>query len=87
MTEFEEEDILTYSPLPDNTTGFFDAWRPSCSGASLPHGCCLAGLVSAPAFGERTIHNLPLALWTNTWSINGVVIYFAVHKVTQYHTQ
>lgn len=63
--------ILTYSLLADNTPGLFNAWWASGGGTSLSHCCCLAWLISAPAFGEGTIHNLPLALWTDTFSMNG----------------
>lgn len=59
--------ILTHGLLADNTAGLLDAWGTGGCGAALPHGCCLAWLVSAPAFREGPIHDLPLALSADTW--------------------
>lgn len=59
--------ILTYGLLANNAPGLFDAGGAGGGGAALPHGCRLARLVPAPAFGEGAIHDLPLALGADAW--------------------
>lgn len=60
--------VLTHGLLADDAAGLLDAWRAGGGGAALPHGCSLARLVPAPAFGEGAIHDLALALAADTWS-------------------
>lgn len=59
--------LLTHGLLADDAAGLLDAWGAGGGGAALPHGRCLAWLVSAPAFGEGAVHDLPLALGADTW--------------------